>query len=324
MPSTLSRRRLFQVSLAATGMAALRLPRARAKDQLDGASMPYVAFSRLPHETLEIGGGRITVGFGPGQIELTQVEMLAWIERSARAVSLYYGRFPVKELKLLVLPVEGGGVPYGQTWGDPAAIRIRVGSAADEAALIADWVMVHEMVHLAFPRLGLRHNWLAEGLAVYVESIARIHAGDLTEDFVWREFRARMPKGLPQTGDQGLDHTPTWGRTYWGGAIFCLLADVGIRQRTDNAKGLQHALRAVNAAADFNTLWPVERALATADAGVGGSVLMDLYKRMKDKPDRPDLDALWSDLGIVVEDGALRFMPNAPLAATRVAICSPT
>ena len=41
-----------------------------------------------------------------------------------------------------------------------------------------------------------------------------------------------MPKGLPQAGDQGLDNTGTWGREYWGGAMFCLLADIEIRKAT--------------------------------------------------------------------------------------------
>jgi hypothetical protein len=39
-----------------------------------------------------------------------------------------------------------------------------------------------------------------------------------------------MPKGLPQAGDQGLDNTDTWGRKYWGGAMFCLMADIEIRR----------------------------------------------------------------------------------------------
>ena len=40
--------------------------------------------------------------------------------------------------------------------------------------------------------------------------------------------------GLPEPGDEGLDYTHTWGRTYWGGATFCLLADVRIRRETHN------------------------------------------------------------------------------------------
>ena len=45
--------------------------------------------------------------------------------------------------------------------------------------------------------------------------------------------------------DRGLDRTRTWGRTYWGGALFCLMADVEIRKQTGNRVGLQDALRTI-------------------------------------------------------------------------------
>ena len=56
-----------------------------------------------------------------------------------------------------------------------------------------------------------------KGLATYVESIARAQAGELGVEQVWAGFVKGMPNGLPQSGDRGLDHTHTWGRTYWGG-----------------------------------------------------------------------------------------------------------
>ncbi|MEZ5926191.1 MAG: hypothetical protein R3D57_17615 [Hyphomicrobiaceae bacterium] len=321
MPSKLTRRTVMLGSAMALASGAI-VP-AAGQESLDGAGMPYAAFDKLPHERLQVQESEIAIGFGDGPMKLSKPDILTWIAHSARAVSLYYGRFPVGALKLLVLPVDGNGVPYGQTWGDPAAIRIRVGRDADAAALTADWVMVHEMVHLAFPRLKRRHNWLAEGLAVYVESIARIQSGDLTEMHVWREFKERMPHGLPKAGDQGLDNTHTWGRTYWGGAIFCLTADVEIRKATENKMGLQHALRAVNRKVDYNTLWPIETALATGDAEIGMPVLTSLYARLKDSPQMPDLDALWRDLGVVGEGGVFRLEPTAPLAGIRQAICMP-
>ena len=49
---------------------------------------------------------------------------------------------------------------------------------------------------------------------------------------MWHDIVRDMQKGEPAAGDEGLDHTHTWGRTYWGGAIFCLVADVEIRRET--------------------------------------------------------------------------------------------
>jgi hypothetical protein len=133
-----------------------------------------------------------------------------------------------------------------------------------------------------------------------------------------------MPKGLPKAGDRGLDHTPTWGRTYWGGAIFCLLADAGIREQTGNRVGLQQALRGIlDAGGDHEKDWddwPIERILQVGDKATATNVLSDLYAKMRDKPYAPDLDALWRDLGVAVRDGHVTFDDSAPLAAVRRAI----
>jgi hypothetical protein len=106
-------------------------------------------------------------------------------------------------------------------------------------------MMTHELVHLAFPDVAEDHHWIEEGIATYVEPIARVQIGDLTPERIWTDMLRDMPKGEPQPFDQGLDHTHTWGRTYWGGALFCLLADVRIRQETNNRTGLQDALRGI-------------------------------------------------------------------------------
>src|SRR5579863_4906316 len=123
------------------------------------------------------------------------------------------------------------------------------------------------MVHFGFPSVEERHHWIEEGIATYVEPIARAQVGRLTAERVWREMVDRMPQGLPGDGDQGLDNTHTWGRTYWGGAIFCLLADIRIREQTANRLGLQQALRGILKASDgIDTDWPIDRTLAAGDA----------------------------------------------------------
>ena len=103
--------------------------------------------------------------------------------------------------------------------------------------LADDWMMTHELVHMAFPSLPDDQHWMEEGLATYIEPLARVMTGELKARQVWRDMVRDMPKGEPAEGDEGLDHTHTWGRTYWGGALFCLVADVEIRAKTGNQKG---------------------------------------------------------------------------------------
>jgi hypothetical protein len=287
-----------------------------------GNRMPYDAFEKLPKIDLEISGGVIHVGFAPGEIVLPHEKVLDWVTTSAKAVATYYGRFPVNELKLLIVPVDGPRVRGGTTWAyRGAAIRVMLGRDSDEADLRRDWVMVHEMVHLALPDMAEQHAWLSEGLAVYIEPIARVQAGDLTAAQIWQAMMRDMPQGLPEPGDRGLDNTDTWGRKYWGGAMFCLLADIAIRKATGNELGLQDAMRGVIAAGgNHEQDWPIERVLATADKAVGVNVLTRLHNEMGPKPVTPDLAALWRDLGLRPRGEALEFDDSAPLAAIRKAI----
>ena len=181
--------------------------------------------------------------------------------------------------------------------------------------------MTHEMVHLAFPSVPRSHHWIEEGLATYVEPIARARAGDLTPQKVWGDMVDGMPQGLPKTGDRGLDFTHTWGRTYWGGALYCLLADVEIRKRTGNRMGLEDAMRGIlKSGGSIEVEWPLSRALQTADQAVGVSVLEELYNRMKANPVSPDLDQLWKELGVERQGETVVFDDSAPLAAIRRAI----
>ena len=130
-----------------------------------------------------------------------------------------------------------------------------------------------------------------------------------------------MPKGLPQPGDQGLDRTHTWARTYWGGALYCLIADVQIREKTKNRRGLQDALRAIaRAAGGMSQEWSIARVLSVGDAASGTTDLTDLYVAMKDHPYAPDILMLWSDLGLQLGEGGMRFDETARLAAVRRAI----
>ena len=271
---------------------------------------------------LEVGGAALRVEFDRSAFSGGDAPILEWAQRSAGIVSRYYGRFPAPSVTVRLVPQQGEGVHGGKTFANPNAyIRVGLGREVTSAQLLNDWVLVHEMTHLALPDTGEAHAWLSEGIATYVEGVARVQAGNRSETDVWAEEIRSMPRGLPQAGDRGLDHTHTWGRTYWGGAMFCLLADVDIRQRTRLRFGLQDALRAVlRESGGLSTDWPIERVLRTGDAAVGTSTLEDLYQKMKDSPFAPDLMALWRELGVLPENDAVKLIDDAPLAAVRHAI----
>ena len=275
---------------------------------------------------LTIGGARIEVAFQSDQFDLPRQALLDWISTGARAVTGYFGRFPVSHASLEIDMAAGrrGGRINGVTYGDGGArSRLTVAQHVTVQDLSNDWVLTHEMVHYGFPSMDRDHHWIEEGSATYIEPIARAAVGNLTVAQVWGDMVRFMPQGLPAGGDEGLDHTHTWGRTYWGGALFCLLADVGIRRQSRNRKGLVDALRAVNhAGGNIEYDWPLERALQMGDKATGTKELMTLYGQMADKPMPVDLPDLWKQLGVRREGGQVTFDESAPLAQVRAAIAS--
>ena len=275
--------------------------------------------------TLHVGGASIQLDFGPGKTDLPPERIVAWVENAANSVTAYYGRFPVPRDRILVEFGSGSGVGHGTTWGGvggfPAFTRVRVGEHTTQADLDSDWMMTHELIHTAFPSMADEHHWIEEGLSVYVEPIARTQNGLLPPEKIWADMFRDMPQGDPQSFDHGLDQTHTWGRTYWGGAQFCLLADVTIRKETHNRKGLQDALRAiVDAGGTIDEDWTIEKAFAIGDRATGTHVLTELYAQMKDAPKPVDLDALWKQLGVQPTGDGVRLVDTAPLADVRKAI----
>jgi hypothetical protein len=274
-------------------------------------------------ETLQVCGSTIQVNFVAGELDLPHADVLRWVRNAGESVAKYYGRFPVKSTTVFVVPrTDRDGVLNGTTWGGHTVrTRMGLGQHTTVAELNDDWTMTHEFVHTAFPDLDDGHHWMEEGLATYIEPIARVQNGLLTQDKVWADMLHDMAKGEPEAGDQGLDHTHTWGRTYWGGAMFFLAADVGIREQTKNRMGLQDALRAIMAAGAIDVDSTPEKAFAVGDRAVGVPVLEVLYAAMKDAPAPVDLDALWRKLGVRAKPGGgVIYDDKASDAAIRKAI----
>jgi hypothetical protein len=270
-----------------------------------------------------VHGGRIELRFPTESVAVSQDEMRRWVDEAARSIEAYYGSLPTVPTRIELVRAAGRGVDGGTTArrDGRAWIRVYVGDRADARDLRRDWVLTHEMVHTAMAELPAAHHWFEEGLATYVEPIARARAGLESAESVWRQLVEGLPQGLPLLQDPGLDRMRTWGRTYWGGALFCFLADVEIRERTQNEFGLEDALRAiVSEGLTMLVDAPIERVLHVGDAAVGVAVLSELYARHALRAEEVDLDALWRRLGVSVSRRRVTFDHAAPLAGVRRAI----
>jgi hypothetical protein len=296
-----------------------------ATDIVSGASrqsQPMPPVSSGQTETLRLGNTVVNLFIEDRSFEAGPDGLRDWVVRSTEIVSRYYGRFPVDEVHIAVRGRRGDRVMHGQAFGGAGAVvNVDVGLATTRESLDDDWILIHELIHLAFPTVLRRHHWIEEGLSVYVESIARANAGALTADSVWLGFLRGMPNGLPKAGDKGLDYTPTWGRTYWGGALFCLLADVRIRHQTGNERNLQDALRAILAAGyDMTKSGDLREVLKVADQATGVTVLTELYDEMRAAPYPEELGGLWVALGIDEQADKVVYDDTAALAEIRRAL----
>ncbi len=300
---SLSRRSLMKSAWALAGLGAAALA-----DPAQGS------------KTLQIGGASLSVSFDSNARDLPDSVLLGWVSTAADAVTAYFGKFPVRNARIRISTAAGRhGVLHGRSFGDDGALTtVTVGQHVTPAELHDDWMLTHEMVHWAFPSVAPRHHWIEEGSATYIEPIARGLIHNLTPERIWGDMLRDMHQGVPQPDEQGLDKTDSWASTYWGGALFCLLADVETRERTQNKEGLQQAFQAINrAGGNISVDWPLQKAFQIGDTATGGSTLQTLYDEMGLRYKEIDLPALWRQLGVSSSPGGISFNDAAPLAAVR-------
>ncbi len=294
---------------------------ARGSDPAEAAGP--AAQPELGSGTFDVEGATITVLFDGNDPPLPPEEMEGWVLRSATMVSDYLGEFPVPSLEVTLVGRGWGGVGFGMHQ-DGRWVTVYCGRRTNPRSLENDWVMVHEMLHAGFPDLTRDHRWMQEGLSTYLEPIVRARAGNTTEESVWGRWTRSMHHGRPRSGDRGLDITHTWGRTYWGGALFWMIADIELRKQTNNDKSLRDVVRGIlREGGNGRANWSTRRVVEVADAATGTTILSELYATMAEAPGDIDLDTLYEELGVTNIDGEVFFDDDAPLAHIRRAITRP-
>jgi hypothetical protein len=305
--------------LPAAGGAVDLPPSTYAADVSDLPNPAWAAVGPMRLLRVDVEGEALDVAVLPGPLDLGDDDLRAWIGDAARAVRDHYGLTPIRRVQLVIIPGSGRGIGYARALGNGGAtIVVPLGEHTPAAALTGGWELIHELLHVAFPKLQRDQSWVEEGMATYVEPLIRARRGNLSVEETFARFHQRMPLGLPGRGDGGLDGTHSWGRIYWGGAIFWLLADVGIRERTRGRRSLDDALRAILAqGGNIAERWDLEQVLAVGDEATGVPVLRELYAKLGSAAVEVDLDGLWRRLGVVPKGGTVTFDEGAELAWVR-------
>jgi len=283
----------------------------------------YAAFSPRALRRLQLPGQALELALLDGELDLEPDVLWRWVETFARAVIGFYGAAPDSQLLVVLAPSAGErGVRFGKLLPESApGIVVLVGEHTSEPELYSDWILVHELFHVGSPSFDGEGKWFDEGLATYFEPIIRARSGYLAERELWQEFFERMPRGVGALTGAGLAQAHEFGEIYWGGALFCLIADVEARVRTNHARGLEHGVRGVlRAGGVASEVWALADALAVADRALGVAVLEPLARRYADQGAPLALGDRFAELGVRTRNGRVELDDAAPLAAVRRAI----
>lgn len=287
---------------------------------------PFTAVGDFRRERVDVGGAALDLVLLGAPLAMGDDGIRRWVGDAAGCVAGLFGRFPVNA-SLFVVPVQGADeVVFGRVMSlAGASVALLVGKDTPLAHLHDDWVSVHELFHLGTPSFVGEGHWLEEGLATYYEPILRARAGWMREQDLWKHLVKEMPRGVRKPGSPAsMEDRDDIDSTYWGGALFALLADVRIRATTHGAKSLDSVMREVLAKlGDATHGATVADFLRVGDQASGTRVLSELYAHDAMAGDPVELEPLWRSLGIEAgPDGAVTLRDDAPMADVRKEIAT--
>jgi hypothetical protein len=289
----------------------------------------YTAFGAFRRAEIELSPDDIHVVLLGAPLAMGDAAAVEFIGRSASLIVALFGRWPTSAT-VFVVPVPGAQeVVFGRVLSlAGASVALLFGSETPASGVRDNWVVVHELFHLACPSFVGEGRWLEEGLATYYEPILRERAGWMTEADLWTHFVREMPRGLRAAADPpDIEDRDDIDSTYWGGALFALLADVRSRVATRGERSLDTVVRLV-----LQRLGPASATARVADflrtAGEAAQTraVTDVFESWAVRGENVGLDALWGQLGVAgVEEArthgaAVTLRDDAPLAAVRRAI----
>lgn len=281
----------------------------------------YSAFGALRRTPIDVPGAKVdAVLLGP-PLAMGDPSALSWVKDAASCVAGLYGRFPV-DATVFVVPVQGADeVVFGRVMSlAGASVALLFGSETQAKSEHDNWVVVHELSHLGMVSFVGEGHWLEEGLATYYEPILRERAGWMTERQLWEHFVREMPRGVPRAGEPpNIEERDDIDSTYWGGALFALLADMRIRTSTKGARSLDDVMRAaLSRLGDATHEARVTDFFRTGDEATGTDALQAVDASFAVQGEAPDLEATWRSLGVEpLADGSVVLHDDAPLATIR-------
>lgn len=304
-----------------------------------------VAFGHFEEERIELPGGVLRLAILSGTDAEQRKKLHDWLAHVSRAVLSTYGRLPLADVQVLMIPVGQMGlasravakfapraVHFGQSIrGQGNALELLVDQTRPAAEFDADWVAVHELSHLMHPYLGDRGTWLSEGLATYYQNILRGRAGLLTRAQAWDRMREGFIDNDGKQYDTSLEggaaqmhRNHDYQRIYWSGAAFWLTVDRDLRRDSAGKLSLDLALsRFRDCCLPAHRQWLPADFVARLDRLLGVETFSQRYREFAALKQFPDWKKVYADLGIRSEGEQLRFATDTADAGVRDQIVAP-
>jgi hypothetical protein len=291
----------------------------------------YVAFGRFRERELQVGNATLRVAVLEGTPPVSVDDMEIWLEEAALAIAGVYGRFPVEQAQVLIVPDARGAEPT--PWahvvrGGAPAVHFFINQRRPLAEFREDWTAIHEFSHLLLPLVNRDDAWLYEGMATYYQNVLRARAGRIPAPQAWTMMHAGFERGRDDAegmtlaqATESMYRNGAYMRVYWEGAALMLMADVRLRQMTAGKQSLDTALAGLNECCGSpEKSWSAHELLERLDAITGTRVFGDLYDMHVAARDFPDLGQTYKALGLAAGASGVELTGTGKEAGLRDAI----
>ena len=290
-----------------------------------------VAFGRFREREVRVGGARLRLSVLDGSPPADDEQMHSWIADAAQTVADLYGKFPLAQAQILIVP--GARSPEPTPWayvvrgGSPAA-HFFINQRRPIREFYDDWTAVHELSHLLLPYVGSEDAWVSEGVATYYQNVLRARGGRTTALDAWERLHAGFLRGMDSAPGMTLAQATesmyrggTHMRVYWEGAAIILIADVRLRQITAGKQSMDTALAALNeCCGSEERSWSGRELFDKLDEITGTSVFRELYDQHVASKNFPDLTQAYRSLGITDKGASIELAPEGREKQLRDAI----
>jgi len=294
-----------------------------------------MAIGRFKKEIILKGSSQIELAILNAKPPFKAESLMPWIHKNLDALLMTYGEFPVPRLQLVIVPVGKGAepVPWGEAMhGGGDSVHLYIDQTRPIKEFMDDWVLIHELSHILHPRF---HNatWLGEGMASYYQNVLRARSGLLTRQTAWQKLHEGFQRGIAGTPANKTLHevsfsmkkTRAFMRVYWSGAAISLLADIKLRQHSNNRQSLDSAMKTFkNCCLGFNRKWTSHEFMQKMDSLTSTDIFSTLNKQYLHSTEFPDLTEAYNELGLSVKNNKVQLNSHARHAFIRDAIMQNT